>query len=120
MTAPAGVNRSHLARESATPDELSLWAALEDVLDPEFPLSVVDMGLIYGLRREVETARVQITFTAMGCPCMDFIVHDIRTRLLKEPGIANVQIEIVWDPPWTKGRLTEKGRERLRRVGVAV
>ena len=120
MTAASGVNRSHLAREAATPDETILWAALEDVTDPEFPLSVVDMGLIYGVRREGETARIQITFTAMGCPCMDFIVQDIRARLLKEPGIGRVEIEIVWDPPWTKSRLTEKGRERLRRVGVAV
>ena len=118
--APAGVNRSYRARDTARPEELPLWTALEDVTDPEFPLSVVDMGLIYGLRREGETARVQLTFTAMGCPCMDFIVQDIRERLLKEPGIGEVQMEIVWDPPWTKSRLTEKGKERLRRVGVAL
>ena len=98
----------------------SLWAALQDVTDPEFPVSVVDMGLIYGLAREGETARVHLSFTAMGCPCMDFIVQDIRARLLKEPGVSSVQIEIVWDPPWTKNRLTDKGRERLHRLGVAV
>lgn len=115
-----GINQSHRARAQATPDEELLWTALEDVTDPEFPLSVVDMGLIYGLRREGGTARVQLTLTAMGCPCMDFIVGDIRARLLREPGIDEVQIEIVWDPPWTKSRLTEKGKERLRRVGVVV
>lgn len=97
-----------------------LLAALHDVTDPEFPLSVVDMGLIYGLQREGDTARVQLTFTAMGCPCMDFIVQDIRARLLQEPGITAVQMEIVWDPPWTKNRLTQKGRERLQRLGMAV
>ncbi|MGH2521073.1 MAG: metal-sulfur cluster assembly factor [Anaerolineales bacterium] len=97
-----------------------LLAALHDVTDPEFPVSVVDMGLIYGLRREGDAAHVQLTFTAMGCPCMDFIIHDLRARLLREPGIRRVEIEIVWDPPWTKNRLTEKGRERLRRVGVAI
>ena len=97
-----------------------LLTALQDVSDPEFPVSVVDMGLIYGLQRECETARVQLTFTAMGCPCMDFIVHDIRARLLQEPGIRAVQMEIVWDPPWTKNRLTQKGRERLQRLGMAV
>lgn len=113
-------NRSHQARAQATPEEASLWTALEDVTDPEFPLSVVDMGLIYGLGREGEAVRVQLTFTAMGCPCMDFIVEDIRTRLRREPGVGRVEIEIVWDPPWTKSRLTEKGRERLRRVGVVV
>jgi len=103
-----------------SPETQSLWAALQDVTDPEFPVSVVDMGLIYGLRREGETARVRLSFTAMGCPCMDFIVQDIRARLLKEPGISAVQMEIVWDPPWTKNRLTEKGRERLQRLGMVV
>ena len=121
MTATlTGAHPSHRARANAAPEELPLWSALEDVTDPEFPLSVVDMGLIYGLRREGEKARVQLTFTAMGCPCMDFILDDIRARLLRESGIGAVEIEIVWDPPWTKNRLTEKGKERLRRCGVAV
>lgn len=102
------------------PFDPQLLAALHDVTDPEFPVSVVDMGLIYGLRREGETANVQLTFTAMGCPCMDFIIGDIRARLLREPGVSAVTIEIVWDPPWTRNRLTEKGKERLRRVGVAI
>ncbi len=103
-----------------SPETQSLWTALQDVTDPEFPLSVVDMGLIYGLQREGETVCVQLTFTAMGCPCMHFIVDDIRARLLQEPGVANVQMEIVWDPPWTKNRLTAKGRERLQRLGMVV
>jgi metal-sulfur cluster biosynthetic enzyme len=108
------------APRARSPETHSLWTALQDVLDPEFPVSVVDMGLIYGLQREGETARVQLTFTAMGCPCMDFIVEDIRERLLQEPDVSAVQMEIVWDPPWTKNRLTEKGRERLQRLGMVV
>ncbi len=112
--------RAQRARANAAAEDAPLWSALEDVTDPEFPLSVVDMGLIYGLRREGETAHVQLTFTAMGCPCMDFIISDIRARLLCEPEIRAVNIEIVWDPPWTRNRLTEKGKERLRRVGVAI
>jgi len=102
------------------PETQSLWRALQEVTDPEFPVSVVDMGLIYGLRREGETACVSLTFTAMGCPAMEFIIQDIRARLLKEPDISAVQMEIVWDPPWTKSRLTELGRERLRRLGMVV
>jgi len=97
-----------------------LLAALHDVTDPELPVSVVDMGLIVGLQREGQTAHVQLTFTAMGCPCMEFIVEDIRARLLCEPGIGAVQLEIVWDPPWTKDRLSASGRERLQRLGMAV
>ncbi len=98
----------------------NLWAALEEVHDPEFPVSVVDLGLIYGIRREGERVEVEVTFTAMGCPAMDMILDDIRERLLREPGVEQVEIEIVWDPPWTKSRLSERARELMRRWGVAV
>jgi len=101
-------------------DEAGLWQALEDVQDPEFPMSVVDMGLIYGLERCGREVRVQLTFTAMGCPAMEFIIGDIRDRLLQEPEVDEVGIEIVWDPPWTRQRLSARGIEKLKRWGVAV
>ena len=55
----------------------------------------------------------------MGCPAMEFIMDDIRTRLLQEPGVRDVRIEIVWDPVWTKARLTEEGIEIMRTWGVS-
>lgn len=96
-----------------------IWAALKDVLDPELPISIVDMGLVYDVRCEGGVAELDITFTATACPCADFIVEDIRTRLLREPEIEDVQINIVWDPPWTNDRLTPEGRELLRAFGVS-
>ncbi|MBI4788095.1 MAG: metal-sulfur cluster assembly factor [Chloroflexi bacterium] len=101
-------------------DTQSIWAALAEVNDPEFPMSVVDLGLIYGVAREGDCVRVKLTFTAMGCPAMDMLLDDIRARLLQEPGVARVEIEIVWDPPWTKSRLSEHGRELLQSWGIAV
>src|SRR5512146_3286242 len=98
----------------------NLWQALEDVHDPEFPMSVVDLGLVYGIQRDGERVQVQVTLTAMGCPAMDMILDDIRERLKREPGVREVVIEIVWDPPWNKSRLTERARELMRRWGVAV
>lgn len=98
----------------------TLWQALEDVTDPEFPMSIVDMGLIYGIEWQGTTVHIDLTFTAMGCPAMDFIIQDIRERLLEEEGVETVEIEIVWDPPWTKERLSEKGRALLQHWGVAV
>ncbi len=95
-----------------------LWEALEEVNDPEFPMSLVDMGLIYGIEWEDTTVRVDLTFTAMGCPAMDFILQDVRERLLQEEGVEDVEINIVWDPPWTKERLSEKGRALLLHWGV--
>jgi metal-sulfur cluster biosynthetic enzyme len=108
------------ARAKATADELRLWAALEEVEDPEMPVSVVDMGLIYGLRFADGRTHLHLTFTAMGCPCMEFIISDIRERLLQEPDVSDVTMEIVWDPPWTRQRLTPKGMEKLRTWGIAV
>ena len=98
----------------------NLWRALEDVHDPEFPMSIVDMGLVYGVARENDCVRVKITFTAMGCPAMEMILDDVRARLLREPGVRDVQTEIVWDPSWSKSRLSARGRELLRMWGIAV
>ncbi len=96
-----------------------LWRALDDVHDPEFPMSLVDMGLVYGVARENDRVRVQLTFTAMGCPAMEMILGDVRARLLQEPGVREVEIEIVWSPPWNISRMSENGRTLLREFGVA-
>ncbi len=102
-----------------TNDE-QLMAALREVNDPEFPISVVDMGLIQRVSREGECVKVELTFTAMGCPAMDMILDDVRERLLREPGVRAVEMKIVWDPPWTKARLSELGKARLRAMGIGV
>jgi len=101
------------------PDVASLWAALREVRDPELPVSLVDLGLIYAIRRDGETVHVDLTFTATACPCMDFIHEDIRDRLLEEQDVDVVEINVVWDPPWTVERMTPEGREALRQCGVA-
>jgi metal-sulfur cluster biosynthetic enzyme len=97
-----------------------LLEALRDVADPELPLSLVDMGLIYGVWLEDGVAQVKLTYTSMGCPCAEFILEDVRERLLREEGIARVEIEIVWDPPWSKRMLTQAARDTLLEFGVAV
>jgi metal-sulfur cluster biosynthetic enzyme len=105
---------------NSTPDTEQLWQALEDVRDPEFPMSIVDLGLVYGVARQGNRVRVEITFTAMGCPAMDMILDDLRARLMKEPGVNDVEVEIVWSPPWSKSRLSQRGKEMLAAWGVAV
>jgi len=97
----------------------ALWDALRDVTDPEIPISVVDMGLIVAMSEQDGLVDLKLTFTAMGCPAMEFIMDDIRARLLQERGVREVRIEIVWDPVWTKARLTEEGIEILRSWGVS-
>lgn len=101
--------------------EEKLWRALYEVSDPEFPISIVDLGLVYDLSvPEPGAVTVTISFTATACPCMDFIKWDIRERLLKEPEIEEVRVETTWDPPWSNARISERGREALRRAGVSI
>jgi metal-sulfur cluster biosynthetic enzyme len=102
--------------------EARLWDALRTVEDPEIPVSVVGMGLIVSLAYRVErrTAELQITFTAMGCPAMDFIEDDIRQALLRDPDVDAVEVEVVWDPMWTKDRIRADARATMRRLGIAV
>jgi metal-sulfur cluster biosynthetic enzyme len=100
--------------------EARLWRALQDVEDPEIPISVVGMGLIVSLayRQDERTVDLELTFTAMGCPATDFIEDDIRERLLMEPEVNEVRIEVVWDPVWTRGRIREEARARMRELGI--
>lgn len=98
--------------------EAALVACLEEVLDPEIPISLVDLGLIYATAVDGGTARIDLTFTATACPCMEFIREDIRDRLLQETWIDAVEIREVWDPPWTTDRITSRGREILKSLGV--
>jgi metal-sulfur cluster biosynthetic enzyme len=79
---------------------------------------LVDLGLVYGVEVEGQTARVQLTFTATACPCMEFIREDVTDRLRREPWLSSVEIREVWDPPWTTERITPEGRRQLQRVGV--
>jgi metal-sulfur cluster biosynthetic enzyme len=102
--------------------EARLWEALRGVEDPEIPVSVLGMGLIVSLSYvpQSRTADLQITYTSMGCPAMEFIEEDIRSALLADPDVDVVNIEVVWDPVWTKARLRDDARVKMRSLGIAV
>ncbi len=97
-----------------------LWAALAEVQDPEMPVNLVDLGLIYGIDERDGIVEVDLTFTAMGCPASDFILEDVRERLMREDGVREVRVKVVWDPPWTTARMTQAGRDALESWGLAV
>lgn len=96
----------------------AVWDALATVIDPEYPLSLVDMGMVYGVRVEDRTARIELTFTTIGCPAIDMIMEDVETAVRAVDGIDQVQIEVVWSPPWSKERITDRGRRVLALYGV--
>jgi metal-sulfur cluster biosynthetic enzyme len=97
-----------------------LWAALSEVEDPEMPVNLVDLGVIYAVAENDGVVEVDLTFTAMGCPASEFILDDVRDRLLREPGVREVKVNVVWDPPWTTARITQAGRDALEAWGLAV
>ncbi len=91
--------------------------ALREVLDPEYPISLVDLGLIRGIEVSGSKASIKLTYTCMGCPAMDMIEDDVRERLLGMDGIEEVDIEVVW-PTWSREDITPFGRKQLKDVGV--
>ena len=98
-----------------TADEVH--AALREVDDPEFPISIVDMGLVRGVEIQDDTVTVRLTYTSMGCPCQDLIKADVRDKLLSL-GATEVRVEEVFEE-WTRNDMSQRGIERLRRLGVA-
>lgn len=98
-----------------TVDEVTL--ALRDVSDPEYPISIVDMGLVRGVEVRGSTARVKITYTSMGCPCTELITADIRARLLEIDGVDQVEIIESFDE-WKREHMTRRGVKTLRALGV--
>jgi metal-sulfur cluster biosynthetic enzyme len=122
------ITREDAEREAAGASPLSpaqevegrLWQALQEVEDPEIPISVVGMGLIVSLAWSADERAVdlELTYTAMGCPATEFIEGDIRDRLLQEPEVDEVRIEVVWDPVWTRSRIREEARATMRRLGI--
>lgn len=99
-------------------ERAALLEVLDEVLDPELPISIVELGLVYGVDFRDGTAAVDLTFTATACPCMDFIRQDVIDRIEREPWVRSVEINEVWDPPWTTARISEEGRRKLGRFGV--
>jgi metal-sulfur cluster biosynthetic enzyme len=102
----------------ATKTEERYWNALTEVMDPEFPISVVDMGLIYDIKEQNGIVDIKMTYTSSSCACMQFIESDIEERLLQEEDVTKININVVWEPAWTVDRLSEKGKEKLKHWGV--
>ncbi len=98
--------------------EALVWEALEGVKDPEYPISVVDLGLVYGVAVRDGVADVTMTLTSIGCPALDMLAGDVRAAAGSVPGVREARVEVVWSPAWTKDHITERGRRVLALYGV--
>jgi probable FeS assembly SUF system protein SufT len=96
-------------------DKDTLWEALKTVFDPEIPVNIVDLGLVYSLEssdheKGGNKVDVQMTLTAPGCGMGPVIAEDAKTRLESVPGVTEASVDIVWDPPWNQDMITEGGK----------
>jgi metal-sulfur cluster biosynthetic enzyme len=91
--------------------EEMIWAQLKTVRDPEIPVNIVDLGLIYGLSvvpaEEGKRIELRMTLTAPGCSMSDVIKREIETKLSRLPQVRSVSVEIVFDPPWSPAKMSE-------------
>jgi len=96
---------------TATPltDELVL-ETLRQIIDPEIGCNIVDLGLIYSYAFQAGTLAVTMTLTTPGCPMHDSIAEGVKNILLTLAGVTEVEVEVVWDPPWHPLMMTETGR----------
>ena len=92
--------------------------SLKECMDPEVPLSIIDMGLIYGIDiSENNDVKIKMTMTTKGCPLHDTMVEDVTRYTKKVPGVNNVQVDIVWDPPWTKDKMSDEAKALMQKMG---
>jgi len=92
--------------------------SLKQCMDPEVPLSIVDMGLIYGIDvTENNDVNIKMTMTTKGCPLHDTMVDDVTRYAKKVPGVNNVQVNIVWDPPWSMDKMSDDAKAKMKGFG---
>lgn len=108
--------RVRMAEDGPLSDEM-VWDELKNVYDPEIPVNIVDLGLVYDLRIEPAPSGskvyVAMTLTAQGCGMGPSIAMDARRRIESLPGVAEADVEVVWDPPWNPQMISPEGREKL-------
>ena len=92
--------------------------SLKKCMDPEVPLSIVDMGLIYGIDiTENNDVNIKMTMTTKGCPLHETMVDDVKRYAKKVSGVKNVDVEIVWDPPWTMDKMSDTAKAMMKTMG---
>ncbi len=95
------------------PDEQTLRAAFKTVYDPEFGVSIEDLGLIYDVHVEAGTVAVKMTLTSMSCPAGDVILNGIKAAAEAVPGVTHAEVSLVWEPQWSPEMLSADARRQL-------
>jgi len=98
--------------------EEQVRASLKQCMDPEIPISIVDLGLIYGINiSEKNDVNIKMTMTTKGCPLHDTMVDDVKRYTRKVAGVNNVNVNIVWDPPWSMDKISDEAKSMMKNMG---
>ena len=102
----------------STVTEEQVRASLKQCMDPEIPISIVDLGLIYGINiSEKNDVDIKMTMTTKGCPLHDTMVDDVKRYTRKVSGVNNVNVDIVWDPPWSMDKISDEAKSMMKNMG---
>ena len=103
----------------STVNEDQVRDSLKQCMDPEVPLSIVDMGLIYGIDvTDNNDVNIKMTMTTKGCPLHETMVDDVKRYAKRVTGVNNVDVEIVWDPPWTMDKMSDEAKAKMKTMGA--
>lgn len=90
-----------------------VYEALQDCYDPEIPVNIVDLGLVYDVEVEGGAVAVKMTLTTPGCGMGGMIASNAQSLIKEIPGVEEANVDLVWDPPWDPGRISEEARQKL-------
>jgi len=118
VPAPAAASNGASAPSGGPLKEDDIWAQLKTCYDPEIPVNIVDLGLIYSMEIKPQEdggnlVEVKMTLTAPGCGMGPSIASDAQRKILTVPGVTDAQVDVVWDPPWSAERISQDGKAKL-------
>lgn len=99
--------------------EREVWTELYGIEDPEMPVSIVDLGLVYGLELDDGVATVDMTLTYSGCPAREIILEEVEAAVASVEAVDTAEVRLVWSPDWSLDLVTEQGKEALEEFGLS-
>ena len=102
-----------MPEETTTINEEAVYDALRECYDPEIPVNIVDLGLVYHLGIDQDHVDVTMTLTAIGCPVAGEVMAEVEERVSQVAGVKTCHVELTFDPPWTPARMTEDAKWEL-------
>lgn len=94
-------------------DEKEVWETLKNCYDPEIPINIVDLGLVYDMKVDDDVVKIKMTLTAPGCPMSSFMIDDVRQKVMAVDGVKDVFVDVVWDPPWNPSMMSQEAKTKL-------